>query len=458
MYVTSVHIKNLKLLRDVRLPFTRNGEPRLWTVIIGENGCGKTSLLQSVGLAAMGVDRGNQLADVASLPDRRAKNEVHIEATFQTGTRQIETGQRLDSTASHARAELMSQLTLKPGWSVFEGSSRPIKMTTAGHNVDTGSRRALDLHAAEPDPLRIARRESKPGWFAAGYGVGRSLPVPQSGQTIKDHVLDRMASLFGRGQIVGTGFADLFNKTALVRDFCSHLQRALVAGGLLPNVTQLELRGQGGIQKAQQLVESHRFVMKTGSTQVKIPAVWLSQGYQATAAWIADLIGQQFWDAGGKVDLKEMTGLVLIDELDLFLHPVWQAQLIPALKHVFPRVQFVVTTHSPMVLPGCEQDEVYILKQDENGDVNVHPAEASPAIMSGSEIYRVFFGVDGQFANKAGRLLQEYAFLASNPQRTDEDDQAITSLLKRLDQLNVRPDWKPVSREVARPAKAKRTT
>lgn len=456
MYVESVHIQNLKLLRDVKLDFTRNGSPRPWTVIIGENGCGKTSLLQAIGLAAMGVDRANQLADVTSLPDRRSKSEVNIEATFRFG--EIRSKLRSipqwnwDSTCAYP--QLKSWLKLKSGWSVFEGGSQYVAEAVNHAGICVGDLRTDHNFF---DPLREARRENLPHWFVAGYGVGRSLPLPQTGARVKDAVLERIASLYGRGSIVGTGFADMFDKTNLVRDFCRQLQAALVTGCLLPNVTQLDLRGKGGIKKAQQLVESHRFVMQAGSSEVKIPAVWLSQGYQATAAWVADLIGQQFWDAGGSVELAEMEGLALIDELDLFLHPVWQAQLIPALKQVFPRMQFIVTTHSPMLLPGCEQDEVFTLKQDENGDVNVHPAEASPAIMSGSEIYRVFFGVDGQFAKKAGGLLQQYAFLASNPLRTDGDDTQIASLVKQLAKLKVTPDWKPIPRKAARPAKRKVT-
>lgn len=53
-----------------------------------------------------------------------------------------------------------------------------------------------------------------------------------------------------------------------------------------------------------------------------------------------------------------MEGLVLIDELDLHLHPVWQQGLIAGLKHTFPRLQFVATTHSPLLLSGLE-DELY---------------------------------------------------------------------------------------------------
>jgi len=256
-----------------------------------------------------------------------------------------------------------------------------------------------------------------------------------------------MATLFNRGRIIGTSFADLFDKTRLVRAFSTQLQKALIQGQpLLPRVTALELRGRGGIHQARDLVESRRFSIQTNGEAVKVPATWLSQGYQGMIAWVSDLIGQQFWDAGGDLDVAEMEGLVLIDELDLFLHPTWQVGLVRALKATFPRMQFVVTTHSPMLLVGCEQDEVCILGQDEEGNIQAQEAPASPAVMSGSELYKVFFGVEGLYPTEAGALLQRFGFLASNPARSDEEEAEIQELLRRLSAEGVHPDWQPIPR------------
>ncbi|MEZ4435299.1 MAG: AAA family ATPase [bacterium] len=60
------------------------------------------------------------------------------------------------------------------------------------------------------------------------------------------------------------------------------------------------------------------------------------------------------WDAKAPVACEDIHALVLIDELDLHLHPRWQSGFVTALKRVFPNVQFIATTHSPMVLPGSK--------------------------------------------------------------------------------------------------------
>ena len=53
---------------------------------------------------------------------------------------------------------------------------------------------------------------------------------------------------------------------------------------------------------------------------------------------------------GGDDLLKSVPGIVLIDEIDLHLHPTWQQQIVPSMRRAFPHVQFITTTHSPQVL------------------------------------------------------------------------------------------------------------
>lgn len=106
------------------------------------------------------------------------------------------------------------------------------------------------------------------------------------------------------------------------------------------------------------------------------------------------------------VDPSEMSGLVLIDEIDLHLHPSWQAELVPKLKKVFPRMQFVVTTRSPLVLPGFAKDEIVRLGRNRDGDVITRKTGESPALMTGSELYEEFFGIDRRSRTDRGEAAQ----------------------------------------------------
>lgn len=82
MYVTRLHVRGLKLLRDFELRFGTEQAPRLWTVLLGENGRCKTSVLRAIAMAASGAARTHELADLASLPDRRSPSDLGISADF----------------------------------------------------------------------------------------------------------------------------------------------------------------------------------------------------------------------------------------------------------------------------------------------------------------------------------------------------------------------------------------
>jgi hypothetical protein len=448
MYIKELAIENIKLIREMRLHFSRAEELRMWTVFVGENGLCKTSILQAIALAALGADSANGFQEIiSSLPDRRKKSStVTIEGEFEFG--RVRSERRVYPGVSPNRATpsaLISWVKIRPGWSLFQGGSS-YRYQENGRLPEAANGPASN-NVAATDPLKEARGMGLPFWFVAGYGTARSLPLPFSTERIGSPGLERLVSLFDRGRIVGTGFADIL-KSKLVKPYARVLQHALLdQKGTLPRIDRLELRGKGGVKSAKHLVESHRFEFQSGSDRIRVPATWLSQGYQATISWIADLVGQMFWDADEEVDLGEMEGLVLIDELDLHLHPLWQVGLVRALKATFPRVQFIVTTHSPMLLPGLERDEIIHLKLDDAGNVVYELAEESPALLTGSQIYQEFFGLDRLYPTDIGEALYRFGYLASDPNRSDDEEAEMHRLHTKLRRAGVEPGLQPVDRQ-----------
>lgn len=69
--------------------------------------------------------------------------------------------------------------------------------------------------------------------------------------------------------------------------------------------------------------------------------------------------------------VDETPGIVLIDEIDMHLHPKWQWKISEALKETFPKVQFIATTHSPIVLSSCKKDRVILLDNDKNNNLEI---------------------------------------------------------------------------------------
>lgn len=102
------------------------------------------------------------------------------------------------------------------------------------------------------------------------------------------------------------------------------------------------------------------------SEYVRIPVSQLSDGYKCTISLIADIayrmavLNPQLLE---KV-LTETEGIVLIDEIDLHLHPTWQKCILKDLMDIFPKVQFIVSTHAPEVINTVKSDSIVILKDN----------------------------------------------------------------------------------------------
>lgn len=141
---------------------------------------------------------------------------------------------------------------------------------------------------------------------------------------------------------------------------------------------------------------------------------------------IADILGHAFWDSGNQVKCKDVRALVLIDEIDLHLHPSWQRYFVRALRTTFPKVQFVATTHSPLILTGLEPGEVAMLSFDEQGNVAARLPDDDPATLTGSQLFSHYFGVDRAAPDDVVNDLVAYMAL------DDSEDRLRRELLDRL--------------------------
>lgn len=98
----------------------------------------------------------------------------------------------------------------------------------------------------------------------------------------------------------------------------------------------------------------------------------LSSGEKMMLSLVVD-IARRLAIANPSLDNKlEGEGIVLIDEIDLHLHPQWQRKLLPALTHTFPNIQFIVTTHSPQVLSHLSRESVFLLEDNEISDREIY--------------------------------------------------------------------------------------
>jgi predicted ATP-binding protein involved in virulence len=102
----------------------------------------------------------------------------------------------------------------------------------------------------------------------------------------------------------------------------------------------------------------------------------LSDGEKCLIAMVGDLARRMAIANPERSDPLEGEGIILIDEIDLHLHPKWQRMIVPRLLEVFPKCQFIISTHSPNVITHVQPDSLYLLKQTDSGIVAERPAES----------------------------------------------------------------------------------
>jgi len=99
---------------------------------------------------------------------------------------------------------------------------------------------------------------------------------------------------------------------------------------------------------------------KLGGSYNKVTFYDLASGRRSIISMVGDMILRLFDTQPDVYDPAELSGIVIIDELDLHLHPKWQKRLPGLLSEIFPRVQFIASTHSPIPLLGAPEHSVFL--------------------------------------------------------------------------------------------------
>ena len=170
----------------------------------------------------------------------------------------------------------------------------------------------------------------------------------------------------------------------------------------------------------------------SGGSEERLELSHLSGGYRATLALVADLARRM---AQGNPHLENplaSEAVVLIDEVDLHLHPSWQQRILDDLTRTFPNAQFIVTTHSPQVLTTVEPGQVVTLVREDGKIVPRGPGWGTYGSEAGGVLTAVM-GVEERPRNEFSEMLDQYRELI-------EDDRGETgealALRKRLDAWN----------------------
>ena len=126
--------------------------------------------------------------------------------------------------------------------------------------------------------------------------------------------------------------------------------------------------------------------------KIRVPFDALADGHRSYIGWVSDLL-YHLHQANPK-NPTGVSGVVLVDEVDLLAHPTWQRTIVPDLAKTFPKLQFIVTTHSPIVAASVEAANLFILEPGRNGTAKITRPDAEVYGLNAQQVLHEVFGMD----------------------------------------------------------------
>ena len=353
MYIKSVEISNIRSITHFKMDFPANTEAG-WHVLIGDNGTGKSSILRAIALGLIGIDEisGIQPDWNDWLRWKQTEGDVKLEM-IRNDNIDVQSGK------SGVAKEFKVALKLKKIEDNYVVLDKNRSTLSAAKNSIWGG---------------------KTGWFSASYGTFRRFTggSKEMDKLFKNHGYTRLVShlsLFGKDVALTEviewlkeiQFQTLENK--LNHSLLDDLKKLINSEGFLPHNTQLKTISSNGV-----------FFVDTNNNEVLLTE--LSDGFQSALCLTFELMRQLirvfgvdkvFANVRKNLMKINLPGVVLIDEVDAHLHPTWQTTIGQWFIKYFPNIQFIVTTHSPLVCRACAKGSIWRLaapgSEEEAGEI-----------------------------------------------------------------------------------------
>jgi energy-coupling factor transporter ATP-binding protein EcfA2 len=350
VFLERLEIRNLRSIDHIELDFSSSATKlRERTVLLGENGCGKTTALRAVALLLAGRESLAQLLKEPGRWVRNGKKEALV-----SGRLRDERGRSLEIS-----------LSLRPDWNL----------------VATLKANETSLHRLDAAVNHTPRK-----YFILGYGVSRR-PANAS----------EFSTPTGSAQL-GTragGLATLFfpdlplvslEQWAMDLEYREGERATRILRTALEKLLPgMQFEG----------IDRRRREMIFRTVDGSVPFQQLSDGYQNMANWCGDVL----YRINNTFERTErpltVPGVVLIDELDLHIHPVWQRRLMQFLRSALPNMQIVATSHSPIIAQQLREGELYVVERTSPRRASkLRPIEGDPSRLTLPQLMSPMFGIE----------------------------------------------------------------
>ena len=421
MYLRQVEIENIRSIDKLSMRFAPEDYAG-WHVILGDNGSGKTTLIRAIALALIGP----------------AESEALRQDWGTWLTRGRDTG----------RASVL--LDRDPAFDKRTGKGRAVKNFYVKAALDLkqiangrNRRVVLSMPRHRHNPKKYVWGNGA-GWFSASYGPFRRFSGgnQQYQKLFYSHPsLAPHLSAFGEDVALGESLEWLqtLRRRSLEDKQPSPLLEALVAfvneGEMLPHGTCID-----------RVTVDHVWFRDGNGCVLDVDQ--LSDGYRSMLSMTFELLRQLNYCYGSRrltarlmenATAIDLPGVVMIDEVDAHLHPTWQRRVGPWFIKCFPNMQFIVTSHSPLVCHAAERGTIWQLRApgEKHSGVRQVTGTARDRLLYGNVLDALdteLFGVDVGRSDAARSKLVELATLniASTKRKLSAKERARMAALRRI--------------------------
>jgi predicted ATP-binding protein involved in virulence len=348
MYINKITIHNFRNFEQYEIDFDKN-----LTVIVANNSAGKTTLLDTISIAfgsyigifPLGKNKGFKYTDATIVKNGdEPLYPIAIEA---------------DITINNKSASIKRELTKK-------GSTTTVKDTKALQNY------------AKINHTKLIEKEEVELPIVAYYGTGRLWRKIKKTTTLKESY----ARSFGyHGCLDPNSNFKAFEEWFLDQsrteydDIVKKVQtgKNITQNDLTTKNTTILKNVRNSIDIALKNIGFSNFrfngkeLVLDNKDGVALSITSLSDGVKSMFALVADIAYRcTKLNPSSEYASKTTQGVVLIDEIDMHLHPSWQQRVLKDLQNIFPKIQFIVTTHSPQVLSSVSNKHIRIIKPLDN--------------------------------------------------------------------------------------------
>lgn len=392
MYIEKISIENFKGFKSfenldflypsiskdklVKVFKTENIRYKNINVVLGNNSFGKTAFLKAIALSSLGPS----VSDIAFPKRMWLRRSVNEE---------IQEGRVFAAFVANEQDDVL--------YNRIEGK---ILITKEEGNND----KIFWDHIQEKE-WHPVYDENPSALFLVGYGANRTVELPENFKPA-----ERKSGPKDRQIKIQSLFEDTYQLIPL--NAWLPAMRENNPGRYVQFINLLtKITGDNNF-RITEFLDGDQFVFEKNG--VKIPFDALSDGYRAFVGWVGDLLYHIEKSAPRGKKLVDNEGIVLIDEIDLHLHPAWQMKILPLLANALPKIQFIVTTHSPLIVGSIQWQNIIYLKQGEDGWIVPGREERNTFGLDSDQILvSDFFGLETTRNNETADQLRNLSLKAA---------------------------------------------